>query len=447
MAKVIIELPEFLDIPEKLIPLITEWDNYTYFVIEGGRGSAKTQTVGRILLYKAEDGYERIVCGREIEDTIDESVYTVLKDLIEEHEMFFDVQKKIITHRRSESEFKFKGFREQGRLKIKGLEGATILWIDEAESITKPTLDMIIPTVRKENSKVIFTMNRFLRSDPVITELVGRPDCLHIKINYMDNKHCPEKLKVDAKICKQKNEMEYRHIWLGEPLATAEDYLFNFDKIDLLTKIEPYGGSPYEGQRVAWFDYSGCGGDKCVGSLLERKSHIHWELIDQRSWSNPDTDVSIGKTIALNGVWNPNIIGGDADGLGYPMCVSIKKTIPNFHFFKGGETDKIYDRAANNRASAYLIFKEFVDQEWLIAKNFPILLKQMETIKVVYQRNGKIFIMSKKDMKAKDCVDSPDEADSVAMALFGIHFLLGKTLPNQGQNAKTIKRVNKSRRS
>jgi len=208
----ILVLPEMLAIPPKLEPVLDKINDYKFFIIEGGRGSAKTQTIARILLYIAQERVVRIFCGREIEGTIEESVYTVLADLIAQYSLAYRVQKNGITCLQTGSTFKFKGFREQGSVNIKGIEGADIAWIDEAQAITKPTLDVLIPTLRKNNAKYIFTLNRLFRDDAVM-ELANREDCLHIHIDYFENPFCPATLLDEAEHCRITNEREYNHIW------------------------------------------------------------------------------------------------------------------------------------------------------------------------------------------------------------------------------------------
>lgn len=438
------ELPTLIDIPEKLYPIMSGVNYYRYFLLEGGRGSAKSHSVARWILYLAENFKLRIVCGRETQNSIEESVYTILVDLIQDYELLFDIQKSRIKSIKSGSTITFKGFRDQGVVNIKGLEGVDILWIEEAQSITKMTLDVVIPTIRKENAKIFFTMNRFVRTDAVFERFSHDPDCLHIHIDYFENKHCPEVLKREAEKCKLKNEKDYKHIWLGEPLDNTEDYLFNFSKLAKLNKLEAFGDL-FVNQSVMGVDFASGGGDLCVASKMDRKSNVHWELSDQIAWSDPDTDLSVGKTIDLYGQWKPDILIVDAGGLGYPMFISISKTIPNVIGFDGGKTDKISVSAGNNRAEGYLALKEFVDREWLICKS-EYTIKELETIKKKYKANGSIFIQSKLDAKNKDLVDSPDRADSVMMAIFAIKHYLGKVTFTDQPIGMRVKRISKSKR-
>lgn len=435
-----IELPEILNIPPKLLPLIQDINDYRYFLLEGGRGSGKTQAVARWILYLADKKKLRIFCGRETQNTIEESVHTALADLITKYNLFFEVQKAKITSKRTGSEIKFKGFREQGTVNIKGLEGADILWIEEAQAITKNTLDVIIPTIRKNNAKIFFTMNRFVRTDPVYEQMASRENCKHIKINYYDNPFCPDALKAEAGECQERSPKDYKHIWLGEPLETTEEYLFNFSKLSKMNELQPFGELVYP-QSAMGVDFAGGGGDLCVASRLIRRSNVHWEIADQRAWTDPDTDLSVGKTIALYGNWQPDVFIVDKGGLGYPMFISISKSISKVIGFDGAQTELCTENAGNHRAEGYLNLKSFVDKEWLISRS-RFTNKQLETIKKKYKANGRIYIQSKKDLR-KEGFESPDRADSVMMAVFAIVKFLGKQDFRLREETQTIQRVNR----
>lgn len=434
-----LEVPEILDFSDKLIPVITEVNNYRYFLLEGGRGGSKSHTVGRWLLYLAEQKKLRIVCGREIQKNITESVYALLSDLITKYNLNFDVQATKITHRVTGSVFTFRGFREQGAVNVQGMEGVDIVWIDEAQAITKITLDALIPTIRKNNAKLYFTMNRFIRNDPVYVFCVGRKDCLHIQINYYENKHCPDATKNEAEECKLKHPDDYPHIWLGEPLEQTEDYLFNFVKLDISKTLQPFGDL-FISQSVMSTDLAGAGGAYCVASLLRRRSNVHWELVDQRRWKDKDTDSSVGKVIALKSIWEPTLSIVDKGGLGYPMFVSMSKVIKDLHGFDGAG-DSRQPNAGNQRADGYLVLKDFIDQEWLILGKYEKVIKQLETIKRKYYRSGLIYIQSKEEMR-NDGIESPDDADSVMMGIYAIRYLLGKAIGSNDSSSQ-ITRKNK----
>lgn len=419
-------LPEILNIPPKIKPVISGFNNYELCLLEGGRGSGKSQSVARFLLFLGEERKLRIVCGREIQANIEESVYALLKDLIEQYDLAYTVMAHKIKHKWSGTEFKFKGFREQGSVSVKGLEGVDILWIDEAQSITKPTLDIIMPTIRKTNARIFFTMNRFLRDDPVPEYCIGREECLHIKVNYFENPFCPLSLKNQAETMRLKSERDYRHVWLGEPLQQADDYLFNFDKLHKSLEVQPFGDMMV-GQRVLGIDFAAQGNDLCVATVLDRMSNQHWQLSERIPWDESDTMVSVGKIVNLIGEHKPDVTVLDIGGMGKPVYDRLIEVGMDIHPFDGGSTEGVdIKQHANIRAKSYCELKQWFDSQFLCMQEKDMeVIKELEKIKFKYRSNGSKVIQSKQDMK-KDLKYSPDNADSLNMAVYGAMNFLGK---------------------
>jgi hypothetical protein len=425
--------PELLTIPPKLQSLFTQFNDYKIFVIEGGRGSAKTHSIGRLLMYIAQERVVRVFCGREIQSTIEESVYTLFLDLIIKYQLAYRPTKAQIRHLGSGSTFRFKGFREQGSINIKGVEGADIVWIDEAQAITQPTLDVLIPTLRKDTPvKFIFTMNRLHRDDPVM-ELTKRADCLHIHIDYWENPHCPVTLLDEAEMCKLNHPREYNHIWLGQPLSAGDEYLFNFDKLYAANENKPYGELHFR-QRVLAIDWAAQGNDYCVATILDRSSSTHFTLTEQIKWDEPDTTISKGKIIGLIAEYKPDVIIIDIGGGGYNVYCDLQAVpIKNLYAFDGGSKDGCGPRAVNLRAEGYWNLKEWFENGFLcIDERFRATLKQLEKIKQKFRADGKRLLEPKVDMKS-EIGFSPDEADSLMMAVFACRYL-GKNSASQSSN-------------
>lgn len=440
-----IALPEMLDFPDKLLPIINEFNNYTFFLIEGGRDSAKSHSVGRLLLYLGEHYKIRILCGREEMARVEESVYTLLRTLIERYDLNYEVQNSKIVHRRTETEFNFRGFREIGAENTKGIEDVDILWVDEAQTLTQRTIDVLIPTlIRNDKIRVFFTMNRFERHDPAYEFCIGRKDCLHIKINYYENKHCGQKAKEEAEICRLKDEAKYRHDWLGEPYDQTEDYLISSLKLDEARTIIPFGDL-FVKQSAMAVDLAGSGGDYCVASLLRRKSNVHWELEEQRRWREKDPDLCVGRVVALKSLWEPALSIVDADGLGGPLYELMKKQIPDLQGFHGaGEARE--KNSGNQRADGYLAVNDFINKGWIILGKFDRCIKQLERIKRKYLRNGLVYIQPKQEMRNdKDVGESPDDADSLMMGIYAIKYLLGKVKTGSTPSGQDVQRLNKRR--
>ena len=436
-----LSLPVLLQMPDKVLPMVTRFNEFTLFLLEGGRGSAKSHSVARFLLFLGEKRKLRIFCGREIQANIEESVYTLLKDLIEQYGLAYDVFAKKIVHKWSGTEFRFKGFREQGNVSVKGLEGVDILWIDEAQSITKPTLDIIMPTIRKQGARVFFTMNRYMRDDAVPEYCIGKSECLHIKVNYHENPYCPLSLKKQAEDMKAKSERDYNHIWLGMPLQQADDFLFNLDKLHASLDIVAYG-ERWHRQRVLAIDFAAQGNDQCVASVLDRLTNQHWKLTERIPWDEPDTMVSVGKIVALIGEMKPNVTIMDIGGMGKPVYDRLNELGLKIIPFDGGSTDGIEkDHYGNWRAQGYFDLREWFDQGFLVIRREDMeVIKQLEKIKMKYRSNGIRMIQPKVDMK-KELGYSPDDADSLMMAIVGAKWhMSGSANTISGQDTQQYQR-------
>jgi hypothetical protein len=219
-------------------------------------------------------------------------------------------------------------------------------------------------------------------------------------------------------------------------MDTTKDFLFNFDALARLPNNEIIGDDFMYPQKALSIDFAGGGGDLCVASILERVTNTQWRLADQIVWATADTDHSVGKSIAIYGQHKPDVFVVDTGGLGYPMFISISKTVPSVIGFDGAKTDKKAPNAANNRAGGYLILSDWVDRGYLIC-NSKATIKEFETIKKVYKNNGMILIESKQDMEK-----SPDRSDSVMMGVWGIEHFLGKQTVGDQPEGIRIQRVN-----
>lgn len=386
--------------------------------------SGKSATIARFILYICSIQTVRCFCVREVQNSIEDSVYQLLVDTINQFQLDFEIQKAVLRHRVTGSTIKFKGLREQGKDNIKSLEGANIVWVEEAQSISKAALDTLLPTIRKNKSRMFFSMNRFIRTDAVYEAMAKNPRCLTIHIDYFDNPWCPRSLIVQAETCKAENPKDYNHIWLGEPLDAGDDYLFSATKLDAMLTVLPDDKSGHYNKRVLSIDLSGAGGDSCVAKVLYMRTGLGWCDEHTVTWSNPDTDYSIGRCIALHNEFQPNEMIVDACGIGYPMFVAIRKVIPDCIGFNGAETEFCEQHTGNHRAQSYLDLKELIDSGRMRCED-TYTRKDLEGIRRNFARKGKIYLISKQDMR-KDGLQSPDRGDALAMGAFAIKRYFGQ---------------------
>lgn len=236
-----------IKVPEKFIPIFSS--QHRYIDIYGGRGSGKSWAVALFLLVKALESTKRILCAREIQKSIKDSVHKLLSDMIAEYNLdTFTVKVDSIVNRNG-SEFIFKGLRHNAH-EIKSTEGLDYAWIEEAHSVSKNSLNILIPTVRKEGSQIIYTYNPTNDDDPVHADFTTteRSDTLKINANYYDNPFFPDVLKAEMEYDKKHDYDKYMHIWEGLCQKHSEAQVFfgkwavdNFNTDDLRPDMFYFG--------------------------------------------------------------------------------------------------------------------------------------------------------------------------------------------------------------
>ena len=208
-----------MQIPEAFAPLLTERWRYKFYY--GGRGGGKSYAFADSLALLGAQKKIFVACLREIQDSIKDSVYKLLKERIELYQLpgyrFYEDR---IDNVKTGSRFIFKGLRDQNSQNIKSLEGVDYCWIEEGQTITRKSWDILNPTIRKDGSEIWISMNREEETDALWVALAANPDerTLVRKVNYYDNPFCPQELKLQAEKCKREDYESYLHVWEGDPL-------------------------------------------------------------------------------------------------------------------------------------------------------------------------------------------------------------------------------------
>lgn len=195
-------------------------ENYhkRYIVYYGGRGSGKTVSIAKALLFRGHQNKERILCAREFQNSIADSVIRTLADEIGELGLddFYEVQRDRIIGKNG-TEFIFKGLRHNVQ-SIKSLAGITICWCEEAQTLSDESLNILIPTIREEGSQIIMSLNPDEEDDPVYQRFIINPppDAFVLKVNFDANPWFPQTLAKEAEYARRDAEI-YNHVWLGQP--------------------------------------------------------------------------------------------------------------------------------------------------------------------------------------------------------------------------------------
>lgn len=205
-----------IQIPDKMLPFITE--QHRYKVGKGGRGSAKSWGVARSLLALGKLSRKRILCAREIQKSISDSSYKLLKDQIEILGMgdFYEVLKSEIRGANG-TEFLFRGLGNMTAESIKSFEGVDYAWVEEAHTVSDRSWELLIPTIRKDGSEIWVTYNPDEESDPVDVRFVQNapPDCMVVTMNWNDNPWFPEVLRQEKDYLYSVDPDTAAHVWGG----------------------------------------------------------------------------------------------------------------------------------------------------------------------------------------------------------------------------------------
>lgn len=219
-----------IEFPRKLKPLFAP---KRYKVLWGGRGGAKSWGVARALIIQAAASPLRILCTREVQKSMKDSVHRLIKDQIESmgYSHFYEVLDTEIRGKNG-SLFLFAGLQSHTVDSLKSYEGVDRVWAEEAHAISKKSWDTLIPTIRKESSEIWITMNPDMDTDDTWTRFIATPsdDTWVEQINYRDNPFFPpvlekERQKAERTMLKE----DYEHIWEGKPRRVAEGAIYRHE--------------------------------------------------------------------------------------------------------------------------------------------------------------------------------------------------------------------------
>ncbi len=199
-----------------------------YKIYYGGRGSAKSWHFAIALVLLASHKKLRILCTREYQSTISESVHKLLLDTIERlnlQKIYYVTNKKIRC--KNGSEFIFHGLFHDSA-KIKSLENIDICWIEEGQSVSKQSWEVLIPTIRAENSEIWLSFNPYLESDETYKRFVltQQNNAVIKKVTFRDNPWFPKVLMDELENSKANDYEAYLNVWEGECIKYSNAQIF-----------------------------------------------------------------------------------------------------------------------------------------------------------------------------------------------------------------------------
>jgi len=219
-----------VQIPAKLAGL---YKPCRYKVMKGGRGGGKSHGVAEVLLEKGARNPLRILCAREIQKSMRDSVHRLLKDKIVKLglQAFYEVLDTEIRGANG-TLIVFSGLQSHTVDSIKSFEGVDLVWVEEAHGVSKKSWDTLTPTIRKDGSEIWLTLNPDMETDETYQRFIATPspDTWVCDINWRDNPWFPdvlneERLKAKRSMLKE----DYEHIWEGKARRVAAGAIYRHE--------------------------------------------------------------------------------------------------------------------------------------------------------------------------------------------------------------------------
>ena len=313
--------------PKKLRYL---FDPARYKVARGGRGSGKSWSFARALLLLGVEKKIRVLCAREIQLSIKQSVHKLLKDQVSllKLEAHYQVLETEIRGKNG-TEFAFTGLSTLTVDTIKSFEGYDYCWVEEGQTISKGSWQILIPTIRKKGSEIWITYNPSLESDETHQRFTINPppDCVNVEVNWRDNPWFNDVLDRERRHCQAYDPDNYDNIWEGKCKPAVEGAIY-FKQVQNMEAEGRVCNLPYDPLLkvhvvvdIGWED------SMSIGMVQKRASEIRiidyiedsHKTLDQYSKELRTRDYNWGR------VWLPHADGFSKDvktGLGSDQILS-----------------------------------------------------------------------------------------------------------------------------
>lgn len=383
-----------------------------YKLYYGGRAGGKSYAFADSLLLLGRMKKLRIACMREIQESIKDSVYKLLIDRINEYKLSdYKITATQIINQITGTTFIFKGLQEQYAGNIKSLEGIDIVWLEEAQKISKKSWDILNPTIRKSGSEIWISMNRELENDPVWVAVGAHPDerTLVVKVNYTDNPFCPEEMKYLALKCQKENPNDYEHIWLGAPAAVGTNKLIAYKYVrSAMETMWRTSKAPL----IIGVDVARFGDDATV--FCFRRGRVCLEF---KSFKHLDNVEVANQATFFIRQYHPARVFIDAGGVGGGVVDillerGLKKVVRSVMF---GAKAMLEERYHNRRAEMWDELRQWLEDEG--GAQLPksdALASELCSVNKKYDSRGRLQLEEKAEIKSR-LGRSPDMADALAL--------------------------------
>ena len=421
-------------------------------VLYGGRASSKSWDAAGVALYSTQAQPLKVMCVRQFQNRIDDSVYTLLKNRINDFgfEQKFNVLRNTI-YSSIGSSFVFYGLWRHIE-EIKSAEGIDILWIEEAHNLTKEQWEILEPTIRKEGSQVWIIFNPKLVTDFVYRKFILNtpPNTIVRKINYDENPFLSDTMLRIIETKRSEDEDEFNHIYLGEPVEDDDAVIIKRSWIKAAIDAHIKLGIEPSGRKRIGFDVADSGADKnatvmahgivCIDvdewkgredELLKSATRVHSQAVQHEAEIDYDS-IGVGA-----------FAGGHFKALNEQRETSVEyfkfnasdrvlnkdehidpedtKSPLNGDYYANLKAQSWWDVARRFRNTFNAVTKgmEYAEEDMISISSdcdhIDSLIDELSTPRKDFDALGKVKVESKKDLAKRD-VNSPNKADGFIMA-------------------------------
>lgn len=200
-----------------------------YIALTGGRASGKSWVIAHKILQDLTWDKKDVLCAREHQNSISESNYKLFVNIINRYGLPYDVLNNRITSKITGARIVFVGLSDVTADNVKSFEDFRLVWLEEAQKISKKSWEILNPTIRTEGAQIIITMNPEVPHEkhPIMSELLTmyKDDTLHIHSTYLDNPFCSKDIVKQAELTKIHKPDDYERIWLGIADGTGSNLI------------------------------------------------------------------------------------------------------------------------------------------------------------------------------------------------------------------------------
>lgn len=409
-------------------------------VLRGGRASSKSWEFAGMAAFIGQNYKTRFLCVRRFQNKIKESVYTLIKNQIDNFQLTgYDVRASEILNANG-SEFAFYGI-ERNTDEIKSFEGADVLWIEEAHNLTSEQWEILEPTIRKEGSEIWISFNPQLVTDFVWKRFIVNPppNTIVREINYPDNPFLSSTLLQQIDAIKEEDYELYEHIYLGKPKADDDEAVIKRAWIDAAVDAHAKLGLDLHGIKSVGYDVADSGADK--NACIVTDGQICCDIAE---WKAPE-DALVESALRAARMAEGGRLIYDSIGVGAHTGATLNNNgFSNHVKFNAGSAvcnpDSMYmpkiknkDKFENLKAQAWQLVADKLrntynavnkgmryEPEQLISidKDLPMLERlkeELSTPRKRYSKRGLDMVESKDELKKRD-IESPNLADAFIMA-------------------------------